>query len=234
MFSIVTPPQPGRPIAVVLVSGGMDSCVSAAIAARDHALAFLHCNYRQRTEARELRAFTAIADHYQVQQRLIVELPSIAAVGGSSLVEGGPAVPAPAFVPGEVPSTYVPFRNGQLLAIAVGWAEVLGASAIFVGAVEQDGSGYPDCRRPFFDAFEQTANLGTRPETRLRVVTPLIDLSKADIVRRGVELGAPFGLTWSCYQDSDVACGGCESCLLRLRGFAGAGVPDPIPYRHRG
>jgi len=234
MPSVVTPPKSGQPIAVVLVSGGMDSCVTAAIAAQDHLLALLHCNYRQRTEVRELRAFDAIADHFGAAHRLIVELPSIALVGGSSLVQGGPAVPAPAFVPGEVPSTYVPFRNGQLLAIAVGWAEVLGAEAVYVGAVEQDSSGYPDCRRPFFDAFEQTANLGTRPETRLRVLTPLIDLSKADIVRRGVALAAPFELTWSCYQDNDLACGACESCLLRLRGFAGAGVPDPVPYRHHG
>ncbi|MBN2360935.1 MAG: 7-cyano-7-deazaguanine synthase QueC [Deltaproteobacteria bacterium] len=226
--------ETARPIAVVLLSGGLDSCVAAAIAAQEHALALLHVNYRQRTEARELQSFHAIADRLHAAHRLVVELPSVAEVGGSSLVEGGPAVPAASFAVGEVPSTYVPFRNGQLLAIAVGWAEVLAARAIFVGAVEQDSSGYPDCRRPFFDAFEQAADLGTRPETRLRVVTPLIDLGKPQIVQQGLALGAPLELTWSCYQDNELACGVCESCLLRLRGFVGAGVPDPIPYRRRG
>lgn len=217
--------------AVVLVSGGMDSCVCAAIAAEQHELALLHVSYGQRTEARELRAFNAIADHYHVERRLVVTMPSIAEVGGSSLLAGGPALPPPALADAAIPSTYVPFRNGQLLAIAVGWAEVIGADAVYVGAVEQDSSGYPDCRRAFFDAFAQAAELGTRPETRLRVETPLIELSKAEIVRRGVELQAPLHLTWSCYQDEDQACGACESCLLRLRGFAAAGVADPISYR---
>lgn len=221
----------GRSTAVVLVSGGMDSTVTAAIASLQHDLALLHVSYDQRTQERERLAFERIADHFGVRQRLITALPSVAEVGGSSLLRGGPAVPPPELVPGNIPSTYVPFRNGQLLALAVAWAEVLGARAVYVGAVEQDSSGYPDCRRAFFEAFEQAANLGTRPETRLRIETPLIALSKADIVRRGVALGAPLHLTWSCYQGSDLACGACESCLLRLRGFAEAGQVDPIPYR---
>ena len=226
-------PEVHRPLAVVLLSGGMDSCVSTAIAAQDHALALLHVNYGQRTQARELQAFHDIAKHYQAATRLIVELPAIAHVGGTSLLVDGPAVPDAAFVQGQVPSTYVPFRNGQILAVAAAWAEVLGAAAIYIGAVEQDSSGYPDCRRPFFDAFEKAIQLGTGQATALQVITPLIELSKADIVRRGAALGAPLHLSWSCYRDEDRACGRCESCVLRLRGFAGAGAVDPIPYRGR-
>lgn len=219
-----------KPTAVVLVSGGLDSCVTAAIAGQQHQLAFLHCNYRQRTQQRELKAFSGIADFYQVSQRLVVDLHSIADVGGSSLLSNGPQIPDAVFDPEQVPSTYVPFRNGQILAIAIGWAEVLQASAIFVGAVEADSSGYPDCRAAFFTAYEKAANLGTKPETRLTIETPLIDLSKTQIVQKGMELGAPLDLTWSCYQNEDYACGVCESCVLRLGGFSGAQVRDPIPY----
>ncbi|MFH1811623.1 MAG: 7-cyano-7-deazaguanine synthase QueC [Pseudomonadota bacterium] len=227
----MTDPVDRRPLAVVLLSGGMDSCVTAGIAARDHELALLHVNYGQRTQRRELRAFEAIADHYLVSCRLVVDLPAIAHVGGSSLLAGGPAVPDAAFVEGQIPSTYVPFRNGQILAVAAAWAEVLEAQAIYVGAVEQDSSGYPDCRRPFFDAYERAIQLGTGATSLLRIHTPLVELSKAQIVRRGIDLGAPLHLTWSCYRDEDLACGRCESCILRLRGFAGAGVDDPVPYQ---
>jgi 7-cyano-7-deazaguanine synthase len=221
-----------RPLAIVLVSGGMDSCVCLAEAAREYEVAALHINYGQRTEARELRAFTDLADHYGVTRRLVADISYLKAIGGSSLVDA--ALPVETGLPGPgqgVPSTYVPFRNAHILSVGVSWAEVIGAGALYIGAVEEDGSGYPDCRREFYDRFEAAANAGTRPETRIEIVTPLIRLDKGAIVRRGLELGAPLELTWSCYTEEDRACGVCESCRLRLRGFAKAGVTDPLPYR---
>ncbi|MCC6397795.1 MAG: 7-cyano-7-deazaguanine synthase QueC [Bacteroidetes bacterium] len=223
-----------RTPAIVLVSGGMDSCVTAAIAAREHAtLAFLHANYGQRTEQRELRAFQAIARHYDVRQTLVVSLAHLAAIGGSSLTD--PHIPvSPADLHAHnVPTSYVPFRNANMLAVAVSWAEVLGAGAVYVGAVEEDSSGYPDCREAFFDAFNEVIRRGTRPDTAIVIRTPLIHLTKAEIVRQGVSLQAPLEHTWSCYQAEDLACGVCDSCALRLRGFQQAGVQDPIPYAIR-
>ena len=219
------------PLAVVCVSGGMDSCVTAALAARDHRLAFLHANYGQRTEARELACFHLLADHFQAERRLVVEMTALRDIGGSSLTDR--AIPVREGEPeeGRVPTSYVPFRNAHLLAAATSWGEVLGARAIFVGAVWEDSSGYPDCRPVFYRAFEEAIRQGTRPETDLRIVTPVIEMSKADIVRQGAALGAPFAHTWSCYQAEDAACGACESCRLRLRGFAAAGLRDPIAYR---
>jgi 7-cyano-7-deazaguanine synthase len=225
------------PIAVVLASGGMDSCVTLAIAARDHRPALLHVNYGQRTETRELRAFRDIADHYGVPEsmRMIVSIEHLARIGGSSLTDRRIAIvdAAPPTEGARIPATYVPFRNANLLGIAVSWAEVLGAEAVFIGAVEEDSSGYPDCRRVFYDAFQRVIDTGTRGERPLRVTTPLIAMSKADIVRAGQALGAPLRLTWSCYREEALACGRCESCVLRLRGFARAGVEDPIPYAAR-
>lgn len=235
-----------RPTAVVLVSGGMDSCVTAAMArAAGHRLAMLHASYGQRTARRELEAFTAIADFYQVPPgaRLVVPLTSLAAIGGSALTDPRIAVPEPPAVPapasqrgagGEgIPVTYVPFRNTHLLAAAVSWAEVLGAASVWIGAVAEDSSGYPDCRPEYYEAFRALVRAGTKPQTRIDIVTPVIGMSKAEIVRRGIELGAPLHLTWSCYQSEEVACGACESCLLRLRAFQQAGQPDPIAYRAR-
>jgi 7-cyano-7-deazaguanine synthase len=219
-----------RPRAVVLVSGGMDSCVTAAIAARDYDCAFLHLNYGQRTEQRELRAFREIAAYFKAAPSLVVSMEHLAAIGGSSLTDRAmPVTPADLQATG-IPTSYVPFRNANLLAVAVSWAEVLRAEAIFIGAVEEDSSGYPDCRRSFYDAYNAVIREGTKPDTHIRIVTPLIDLTKADIVRKGVELQAPLALTWSCYQREDVGCGTCDSCALRLRGFQRAGVPDPILY----
>jgi len=217
--------------AVVLVSGGLDSCVCVAEAARTHALALLHVNYGQRTEARELHAFTAIADHYAAAQRLVVDVDHLARIGGSSLTDSTLRIEQglPDRSAG-VPSTYVPFRNAHLLSIGVSWAEVLGAEALFIGAVQEDSSGYPDCTREFYDAYQAVIDAGTRPQTRIAVRTPLIDLDKPAIVRRSIALDAPLHLTWSCYLREDIACGRCESCRLRLRGFAGAGQDDPIPY----
>ena len=219
-----------RSLGVVCVSGGMDSAVTAALAAREGRLAFLHANYGQRTEAKELACFHALADRLGAEARLVVDFSALRQIGGSSLTD--PRVPVREGEPveGVVPSSYVPFRNAHLLAAAVSWAEVLGAGAVYVGAVWEDSSGYPDCRPEFYRAFEEAARLGTRPDTQLRIVTPVIGLSKADIVRRGQELGVPFELTWSCYQAEAEACGRCESCRLRLRGFRDAGVVDPIPY----
>jgi 7-cyano-7-deazaguanine synthase len=221
----------GRPQAVVLVSGGLDSCVCVADAARTHALALLHVGYGQRTAARERRAFTAIADHYGAARRLVVDLTHLAAIGGSSLTDTALPVEEGLPVPrGGVPSTYVPFRNANLLGIGVSWAEVIGADALFIGAVAEDSSGYPDCRPEFYAAYQAVVDAGTKPSTRIALHTPLIDLDKAAIVRRGMALGAPLALTWSCYQREDAACGRCESCRLRLRGFATAGFDDPIAY----
>ncbi len=225
--------KPQAPIAVVLVSGGMDSCVCAAIAARSHRLAFLHSSYGQLTEKRERRAFEDIADHFQALHRLRIEQRYMMAIGGSALTDRSIEVPNADLVAaqeGHVPITYVPFRNAHFLSAAVSWAEVLGAARVFVGAVEQDSSGYPDCRPAYYEAFDEVIERGTRPETKIEVSTPLIGCSKAEIVRRGVALGAPLHVTWSCYRAEDVACGICDSCVLRLQAFKEAGERDLIPY----
>lgn len=218
-------------LAVVAVSGGMDSCVTAAVANLDYKLAFAHFNYGQRTQNRELKAFNDIADFYGVEHRLIIDFNHLSKIGGSSLTDWGIAVSKADLESNVVPSSYVPFRNANLLCACVSWAEVIGAERIFIGAVEEDSSGYPDCRGEFFRAFEVMANLGTKPETKIVIETPIIGLSKAEIVKKGVELSAPLHLTWSCYQNEDEACGQCDSCALRLRGFQQAGLTDPIPYK---
>ncbi len=230
-----TPPSPAQSLAIVLVSGGMDSCVTAAIAHQGHQLAFLHVNYGQRTEARERKAFHDIADFYRVPDslRLEVSLKHLAQIGGSALTDPHIPVPKANLTSQEIPSSYVPFRNAHLLSIAVSWGEVLGAGKIFIGAVEEDASGYPDCREVFYQAFNRVIELGTRPETHLRIETPLIHLKKWEIVKEGLRLDAPLHLTWSCYKREDLACGECDSCAFRLRGFQMAGVEDPIPYVHR-
>lgn len=216
---------------IVLVSGGMDSCVTAAIAReQDAGLAFLHVSYGQRTEARERKAFSDIADHYVVKERLDVSIEYLAKIGGSSLTDRGIAVSEADLESKEIPTSYVPFRNANMLAIATSWAEVLDASAIYIGAVAEDSSGYPDCRPEFYEAFQKTIDAGTRPETRVEIRTPIIRLSKAGIVKKGIELDAPLHLTWSCYRSEDLACGTCDSCALRLRGFEQAGIKDPIAY----
>jgi 7-cyano-7-deazaguanine synthase len=211
----------------------MDSAVAAAIARETSDVLLLHANYGQRTQARELRAFHALADRWAIggAARLVVDFTSLKAIGGSSLTDERIPVRHGAPVAGEIPATYVPFRNAHLLSAAVSWAEVAGASSVVIGAVEADSSGYPDCRAEFFRSFEAAVRLGTRPETRISIETPVIGLSKSAIVRRGLALGVPFDLTWSCYEGSEEACGACESCVLRLRGFAEAGAQDPIPYR---
>jgi 7-cyano-7-deazaguanine synthase len=223
-----------KPKAVVLLSGGMDSCVTAAIANQTHHLALLHASYGQRTEQRERRSFEAIADFYGVRERLVVRFDAFAQIGGSALTDRGIAVPksGEALKPSAgIPVTYVPFRNAHFLSAAVSWAEVIGATAIFIGAVAEDSSGYPDCRPEYYRAFAELIRQGTRPETRIEILTPVIAMRKSEIVRRGAELGAPLDLTWSCYQFEEEACGACDSCRLRLRAFTEAGLRDPIAYR---
>jgi len=222
-----------RPLAVCLVSGGIDSCVAAAIAAERFELAFLHVNYGQRTERRELQAFHDIAGFYQVKRRLVVDITYLSQIGGSSLTDLNIEVSRADLTRTEIPTSYVPFRNANILSIATSWGEVLAAERIFIGAMEEDSAGYPDCRSQFYEAFNRVIDVGTKPTTRLRIETPLIHMRKADVVRRGTELGAPLHLTWSCYQREDLACGVCDSCAYRLRGFQQAGVDDPIPYAER-
>ncbi|HYY69890.1 MAG TPA: 7-cyano-7-deazaguanine synthase QueC [Terriglobales bacterium] len=220
----------GRTRTVVLLSGGMDSCVCAALAARDHYAAAVHVSYGQRTEERERRAFFEICERLGIRDRLLVRNEALRAIGGSALTNDAIAVPAAGPQIGRgIPVTYVPFRNAHFLAVAVSWAEVLGADKVYIGAVEQDSSGYPDCRPEYYRAFNQVVRAGTR-EGRIEIVTPLIGMRKVEIVRLGLELSAPFDLTWSCYSREDAACGVCESCVLRLRAFAAAGVSDPIAY----
>jgi 7-cyano-7-deazaguanine synthase len=217
--------------AVVLLSGGMDSCVCAALAARDHHAAALHVSYGQRTEQRERRAFQDICDRLSIQERLVVRNEALHLIGGSALTDPTIAVPQTHQDPGAsgIPVTYVPFRNAHFLAAAVSWAEVLGADSVYIGAVEPDSSGYPDCRPEYYRAFNEVIKAGTKAGN-IQVVTPLIAMHKAEIVRLGLELNAPFDLTWSCYQREDRACGVCDSCILRLRAFRDTGAEDPIPY----
>ena len=217
--------------AICLVSGGMDSCVTAAIAHEENdEVAFLHVSYGQRTESRERKAFNEIADYYDVKNRLDISIEHLAKIGGSSLTDVKIEVTEADLASKEIPTSYVPFRNANLLSIAVSWAEVIGATAIFIGAVADDSSGYPDCRPIFYEAFQKVIDAGTKPQTRIEIRMPIIHLSKADIVKKGIELKAPLHLTWSCYRSEDLACGTCDSCALRLRGFEQAGVRDPIGY----
>lgn len=217
--------------AIVLVSGGMDSCVTAAVAKTENReVALLHISYGQRTERRERRAFEDIADFYKIEKRLAVSIEYLTKIGGSSLTDANIEVAKADLNNREIPTSYVPFRNANMLAIATSWAEVLGANSIYVGAVAEDSSGYPDCRPEFYRAFEQTIETGTKPETQIKIKTPIIDLSKAEIVQKGIALNAPLHLSWSCYKSENLACGACDSCALRLRGFERAGVADPIAY----
>lgn len=220
-----------KELAIVLVSGGMDSCVTAALANEDYELAFLHLNYGQRTERRELKAFNDIADYYNVKHRLVVSVEHFIKIGGSSLTDKSIDISSSESRKEGIPNTYVPFRNANILAIAVSWAEVIGAKKIFIGAMEEDSSGYPDCREEFYRAFNKVIDLGTKPETHITIETPIIHKTKSEIVKIGMKLGAPFNLSWSCYQNEDEACGVCDSCKLRLKGFRDAGYQDPVKYK---
>ena len=207
----------------------MDSCVCAALAVRDCDAAAVHVSYGQRTEERERRAFTEICERLGIRRRLVVRNEALSAIGGSALTDQRIAIPESQSIGHEVPVTYVPFRNAHFLSVAVSWAEVLQADKVYIGAVEQDSSGYPDCRPAYYRAFNEVVKAGTK-DGRIEIVTPLIGMGKAQIVTLGLELGAPFDLTWSCYSREDRACGVCDSCVLRLRAFAEAGAVDPVPY----
>lgn len=222
-----------RPLAVALSSGGMDSCVTTAIANLDCRLALLHVAYGQRTEGRELQAFNALADFYHAERRMVCRLAHLRQIGGSSLTDPNIPVEVANLERKDIPSSYVPFRNAHFLSVAVSWGEVIGASRIYIGAVEEDSSGYPDCRPEYYEAFNRVIEVGTRPETQIEIVTPVIHMRKSEIVRNGIDLAAPLQLTWSCYQREDVACGVCDSCALRLRAFQEAGLEDPIAYAVR-
>ncbi len=218
-------------LSVVLASGGMDSCVTTAIAAREaDELAMLHVSYGQRTEAREHKAYSDIADFYGVTKRLTARLDYLTKIGGSSLTDQTIAVSPANLVSTEIPSSYVPFRNAHLLSIATSWAEVIGAQRIYIGAVAEDSSGYPDCRPEYYEAFNHLIAVGTKPDTQIEIMTPVITMRKSEIIQRGLALNAPLHLTWSCYKTEAQACGECDSCALRLRGFQEAGLSDPISY----
>jgi 7-cyano-7-deazaguanine synthase len=219
-----------KDIAVIAVSGGLDSCVTAAIVNQDYELAVAHFNYGQRTEKRELKSFNDIADFYKVEKRLVIDYTHLAKIGDSSLTDKNIEVSQANLTNEEIPTSYVPFRNANILSACVSWAEVLNAKAVFIGAVFEDSSGYPDCRTEFFEAFGKMTNLGTKLETNIKIITPVIKLTKAEIIKKGIELLAPLHLTWSCYKNDDIACGVCDSCALRLRGFQKAGIDDPILY----
>lgn len=209
----------------------MDSGVCAALASRETETAALHVSYGQRTEERERRAFEQICGRLHIDRRLAIRDDVLGRIGGSALTDPGISVPEAQDQIGNagIPVTYVPFRNAHFLAAAVSWAEILGAGRVYIGAVEQDSSGYPDCRPAYYQAFQEVVKTGTREGT-IEIVTPLIALRKAEIVKLGLKVGAPFDLTWSCYSREDKACGVCESCVLRLRAFSEAGARDPIPY----
>ena len=229
---VLESPEMDRPqLAICLVSGGMDSCVTAAIAHQENdELAFLHVSYGQRTEQRERQSFDALADYFLVNSRLVVSLEQLAKIGGSSLTDAAIPVTDANLSASGIPSSYVPFRNAHLLAAAVSWGEVIKATSIYIGAVAEDSSGYPDCRPEFYDAFQRVIDVGTKPETVITIKTPVINMRKSEIVRTGLQLGAPLHLTWSCYRESELACGNCDSCALRLRAFREAAASDPIPY----
>ena len=220
-----------KPCAVVAVSGGLDSCVTTAIAQKNYELALVHINYGQKTEKKELESFHKIANYFNVNKKMVIDFSHFQKIGGSSLTDKTMEVEKADLENKEIPSSYVPFRNGNILSACVSWAEILGAKAVFIGAVFEDSSGYPDCRPDFFKAFENAVNLGTKPETHIKIETPIIELSKKEIIKLGLELKAPLELTWSCYSNEDEACGVCDSCALRLRGFQSLGVVDPIAYK---
>lgn len=217
-------------LAIVAVSGGLDSAVATAVAAESHDLALMHINYGNLTDKRELEAFHNIADFYKIEKRLVADIDHLRKIGASSLTDK--KIPVEDFTGKNIgiPLTYVPFRNANILSIAVSWGEATGAGSIYVGMMEEDSAGYPDCTEEFIEAFNRLITIGTRPETTIKLIAPLIHMSKGDVIRKGIELGAPFDLSWSCYKNEDMACGVCESCVLRLNGFKDAGIEDPIVY----
>ncbi|MCP5063078.1 MAG: 7-cyano-7-deazaguanine synthase QueC [Ignavibacteriae bacterium] len=220
-----------KPLAVIAVSGGLDSCVTTAIANKEYDLALAHFNYGQRTEEKELQSFNKIADYFEVEKRMVIDFSHFQKIGGSSLTDKSIEIKEADLNNENVPNSYVPFRNGNMLSACASWAEIIEANSIFIGAVFEDSSGYPDCRPDFLSTFETMLNLGTKPETKIKIKAPIINMNKKEIIKLGLELKAPLELTWSCYSDEDEACGVCDSCALRLRGFQSLGIVDPIAYK---
>lgn len=217
--------------AIVLVSGGMDSALTVAYAGKKHTLNFLHINYGQKTQRRELKSFYDLADYYKVRNKLVVDISHLKDIGGSSLTDRKVKISKADLKNKKIPTSYVPFRNANILAVAVSWAEVINAKKIYIGAVDEDSSGYPDCRTEFFDSFNMMIKKGSKPGSGIKIVTPIINFSKKDIVLNSIKLQVPLNLSWSCYKENKTACGVCDSCALRLRGFQQAGISDPIPYK---
>ena len=215
---------------IVLLSGGMDSLVTAAIAQKEcDEIYFLHLNYGQKTEDREMRSFRKMCNFFNPKDILVVDISYLKEIGGSSLTDEGMQIKDHDGVEG-VPTSYVPFRNAHLVTIGTSWAEVIEANKIYIGAVEEDSSGYPDCRESFYHSFEKAIALGTKDETKIKIITPIIHKKKSEIIKIGKELGVPFELSWSCYRNNEIACGVCDSCVLRLKAFKEAGMIDPIQY----
>lgn len=220
--------------AIVLLSGGMDSLVCAGEAfAKNYQVSLLHMNYGQKTSARERKSFEEIADFYKVpaKDRKVIDMTFLKQIGGSSLTDESIDVKNYKGDSNIIPDSYVPFRNSIILSLAVSWAEVVGATKLFIGANHEDSPGYPDCRPSYYDAFNKVIKEGTKAGN-IEIITPVISLKKKDIVKRGVELKVPFAMSWSCYKNTDKACGICDSCALRLRGFKEAGMIDPIEYQN--
>jgi len=216
--------------AVVLTSGGMDSLITTAIAKNENdEIYLLHANYGQRTEQKELDSFHNIANYFKPKDVMIINIDYLVQIGGNSLTDKNMDIPKNE-LSDSVPNTYVPFRNGNLISIAASWAEVLGAQKIYIGAVEVDSSGYPDCRKEFYIKLESAINAGTKDDTNIQICTPIIDKMKSEIIKIGAQLNIPFDLSWSCYENNDIACAECDSCLLRIKAFKEAGIKDPIPY----
>ncbi len=215
--------------AIILLSGGMDSAVSLGVLLQKYEAAVLHLNYGQRTQEKELECCHKLCDYYGIKQRLIVDTSYFEQIGGSALTDRNMPVPRADLNSKDIPCTYVPFRNAHILSLATSWAEITGAVKIFIGAVSEDSSGYPDTRPEFYSAFEKVIKTGTKTG-KIKIETPVIKLSKTEIVKLGIKLGVPLEYTWSCYEARDKSCGICDSCALRLRGFAGAGIKDPVEY----
>lgn len=217
--------------AVCILSGGMDSTLASYIAKNEgYEIIAVHFNYGQRTEKKELEAFREITSLLEVHEKYEINIPFFTQIGASALTDSSLEIPTGGVEAG-VPITYVPFRNGIFLSIATAIAEKHGAKALFIGVVQEDSSGYPDCTDTFIDKMENAMNQGTKEETQLEIITPLVHMSKAQIVTKALQLGVPLEKTWSCYANEEKACGVCDSCRLRLNGFALAEATDKINYQ---
>jgi 7-cyano-7-deazaguanine synthase len=216
--------------AVCVLSGGMDSTLASYIAKKEgYEIIAVHFNYGQRTEHKELEAFRNICIELNIKDKYEINIPFFTQIGASALTDTSIEIPTGGIEDG-IPVTYVPFRNGIFLSIATAIAEKHEAQALFIGVVQEDSSGYPDCTDTFINKMESAMNQGTRDETKLEIITPLVHMTKEEIVKKSLVLGVPLKYTWSCYANEEKACGVCDSCRLRLNGFKLAGVKDEVEY----